>query len=263
MRKIALCSLLLSAAVATVGARPSGVEGTYVEARTAEVFTGGCIMNGEAGTAGREALLAWKVDRGTVDGVNLDGLAVVAAVAADTNLGVHEIGGENPTNTRAALYVDQRATDAQKQALVSMVKSLSGDMVGHVIEVTSTPIEFSTGAGDIRVAAKTLRLTVHKHLNHERQLRQQAVVRSAVHRRPRGARDHRGERVQRRGARHEVERPRQAVVVLRHVRLLARSTDRRDSRSGEFTHARPDGDPRLRVAIGRAILRLHSAPRQL
>ena len=167
MRKIALCSLLLSAAVATVGARPSGVEGTYVEARTAEVFTGGCIMNGEAGTAGREALLAWKVDRGTVDGVNLDGLAVVAAVAADTNLGVHEIGGENPTNTRAALYVDQRATDAQKQALVSMVKSLSGDMVGHVIEVTSTPIEFSTGASDIRVAAKTLRLTVHKHLNHD------------------------------------------------------------------------------------------------
>jgi hypothetical protein len=166
MRKIALCSLLLSGAVVTLGARPAGVEGTYVEARTAEVFAGGCVMNGEAGTAGREALLAWKVDHGTVNGVNLDGLAVVAAVAADVNLGVHEIGGENP-NTRAALFVDQRATDAQKQALVSMVKSLSGSMVGTVVEVTSTPIEFSTGAHDIQVATQTVKLTVHKHLNHD------------------------------------------------------------------------------------------------
>ena len=43
--------------------------GTYVEARTAEVFAGACIMNGEAATTGREALLAWKVDRGQVNGV--------------------------------------------------------------------------------------------------------------------------------------------------------------------------------------------------
>ena len=49
--------------------RPATVTGTYVEARTAEVFAGACVINGEAGTTGREALLAWKVDRGQFNGV--------------------------------------------------------------------------------------------------------------------------------------------------------------------------------------------------
>src|SRR5581483_3268979 len=98
---------------ALLSAAGTSVKGTYVEARTAEVFTGGCVMNGEAGTTGREALLAWKVDRGSVDGVALNGLSVVAAVAGDVNLGIREIGGEVAT-TRTALFVDQRATDAQR-----------------------------------------------------------------------------------------------------------------------------------------------------
>ena len=45
--------------------------GAYVEARTAEVFTGGCIMNSEAETVGKQAVLAWKVDRGTFNGINI------------------------------------------------------------------------------------------------------------------------------------------------------------------------------------------------
>ena len=50
-----------------------------------------------------------EVDRGQMDGVSLDGLAVVAALAGDTNLGIHEIGGES-TLARAALFPDARAT---------------------------------------------------------------------------------------------------------------------------------------------------------
>jgi hypothetical protein len=166
MRKIAVCGALLGLTVSTLGAKPVSVEGIYVEARTAEVFAGGCVMNSEAGTAGREALLAWKVDHGTVNGVSLDGLAVVAAIAADVNLGVHEIGGEEP-NTRAALFVDERATTAQRQALVAMVKQLSGPLAGKVVEIQAAPIEFTNEGHDIRVATKTARLTVTKHLNHD------------------------------------------------------------------------------------------------
>jgi len=51
-----------------------------VEARTSEVFAGACVVNGEAATTGREALLAWRVDQGRFNGVTLDGLAIVAAV---------------------------------------------------------------------------------------------------------------------------------------------------------------------------------------
>src|SRR5262245_42405810 len=124
MKRIATAAVLLAVAALPVLAKAPTVKGTYAEARTAEVFTGGCVMNAEAGTVGREALMAWRVDQGRVNGVDLAGLSVVAAVAADANLGIHEIGGENAT-ARAAVFVDARATPAQRQALLAMVKTLS------------------------------------------------------------------------------------------------------------------------------------------
>ena len=135
MKNIALSVVALSSLMlAPLAARPaSSVTGTYVEARTAEVFAGACVMNGEAATTWREALVAWKVDHGQVNGVAVDGLAVVAALSADANLGIHEIGGE-ATTARAALYVDSRATAAQRTALVSMVRSLSGSLISSVVQ---------------------------------------------------------------------------------------------------------------------------------
>src|SRR5262249_57112482 len=91
------------------------VSGQYVEARTAEIFTGGCIMGSEAETMGKQAVLAWKVDHGTVNGVSIDGLSVVAALSGDKNLGLHEIGGEWAL-VKSALYVDERANPAQRIA---------------------------------------------------------------------------------------------------------------------------------------------------
>jgi len=166
MKKIALSVVLSSLTIATLDAKPASVTGTYVEARTAEVFAGACVMNGEAATTGREALLAWKIDRGEVNGVPLDGLAVVAALAADTNLGIHEIGGES-TPARAAIYVDSRANAAQRKALVAMVRSLSGRLIGSVVQETAAPIQFADNGHQITVSADTLKLAVAKHLNHD------------------------------------------------------------------------------------------------
>jgi hypothetical protein len=166
MKKIALSLVLSSLTIATLAARPASVTGTYVEARTAEVFAGACVMNGEAATTGREALLAWKIDRGEVNGVSLDGLAVVAALAADSNLGIHEIGGES-TPARAAIYVDSRANAAQRKALVAMVRSLSGNLIGSVVQETAAPIEFADNGHQITVSTDSLKLAVEKHLNHD------------------------------------------------------------------------------------------------
>ncbi len=166
MKNIALSIALSSLTLATVSARPASVTGTYVEARTAEVFAGACVMNGEAATTGREALMAWKIDHGQVNGVSLDGLAVVAALSADANLGIHEIGGES-TTARAALFLDSRATPVQRKALVSMVKALSGNLIGSVVQETSAPIQFVDTGHEIRVSADALKLDVEKHLNHD------------------------------------------------------------------------------------------------
>ena len=167
MRRTAMAVMLAGLAAAPqLGARGASINGAYVEARTAEVFAGGCIMNGEAGTTGREALLAWKVDRGSFNGVALDGLAVVAAVAADVNLGIREIGGDT-AHTRSAVFVDARATPAQRTALVSMARHLSKGVVDKVVELTPTAIQFVDEGPAIRVEAKSLRLTVEKEMKHD------------------------------------------------------------------------------------------------
>jgi len=167
MKRTVFAALVMALSVAPfVGARGTSLTGTYVEARTAEVFAGACVMNGEAGTAGREALLAWKVTRGQFDGVTLDGLAVVAAVVGDANLGVREIGGEI-ARTRTALFVDERATVAQRNALVSMAKKLTQGVVDTLVEVTPAPIQFVDQGAAIQVAAKTARLTVQKEMTHD------------------------------------------------------------------------------------------------
>src|SRR5215211_6782063 len=167
MKRIAIAAAAaMLAAAPHLGARGESIKGAYVEARTAEVFAGACIMNGEAATTGREALLAWKVDRGQVNGLTLDGLAVVAALVSETNLGIHEIGGES-TPARAAIYVDSRANAAQRKALVTMVKSLSGGLIGSVVQETAAPIQFADNGHQISVSTDTVKLAVGKHLNHD------------------------------------------------------------------------------------------------
>src|SRR3954469_11795255 len=141
MKRAISAAVLACLAAVPLGARGASIKGCYVEARTAEVFAGGCIMNGEAATTGKEALLAWKVDRGSFNGVALNGLSIVAAVAADTNLGIYEIGGDT-AHARTAVFVDERADTAQRTALVAMARQLSKGLVGTPVELTPTTIQF-------------------------------------------------------------------------------------------------------------------------
>ena len=149
----------------TAGGRGS-LTGSYVEARTAEVFTGGCIMNSEAETVGKQAVLAWKVDRGSFNGISLDGLSVVAAISGDRNLGMQEMGGDKPS-VRSAMYVDARANAAQQLALVAMANELSHGIVGTIVQVTPSPIQFPDHGSEIQVSAGQVTLDVNKHLTHE------------------------------------------------------------------------------------------------
>jgi len=140
--------------------------GDYVEARTAEVFTGGCIMGSEGEVSGREALMAWRVREGSLNGVTLNGLSVVAMVAADVNLGTHELGGAAPTAIKTMLMVDSRATAAQHQALVEMARTLAPDVIGDVSSTRSTPIVFETNTHAVRLSAGAANLDVVTHVEH-------------------------------------------------------------------------------------------------
>jgi len=123
-------------------------------------------MNSEAETVGKQAILAWKVDRGSFNGIAIDGLPVVAAVSGDRNLGMQEMGGEKP-NVRSALYDDQRANAAQPLALVAQANELSKGIVGTIVQVTPAPIEFADHGSEIQVTAGPASLDVNKHLTHD------------------------------------------------------------------------------------------------
>src|SRR4051794_16621496 len=168
---LALSALLLIGGAGLSASGPAAaatsVTGDYVEARTAEVFAGGCILGSEGEPAGREAILAWRVGQGRVNGVSLDGLSIVAVVAGDTSLGMHEIGGAAPSRIKAALRVDGRATPAQRDALVELARSLAPGVVRDIVDVRMVPIEFTRDGHHVAVQAGEAALDVAAHLHHD------------------------------------------------------------------------------------------------
>ena len=161
-----LFGMVLMAAPAAAGSSPM-VEGEYVEARTAEVFAGGCVMSSEAETIGRQAVMAWRIAKGSYDGVSLDGLSVVAALAGDRNLGIRELGGEAPSEVRAAIIVDERATAAQRRSLVKLVTAMSDGLMQDIVQVTTAPIRFASSAHQVEVSTGDAKLAVQRHVHHD------------------------------------------------------------------------------------------------
>lgn len=165
---MAVAALVVSAA--SLAADDKGrITGDYVEARTAEVFAGGCIMNSEAETLGRQAVMAWRITSGAFNGVSLDGLTVAAAVAGDRNLGMREMGGEEPTAVNAIIIVDPRANAAQRDALVKLVRDRSNGLITHVVRVDVAAVKFATSQKYVEVSVpdSNILLTVNKEMKHD------------------------------------------------------------------------------------------------
>jgi hypothetical protein len=142
------------------------VTGDYVEARTAEVFTGPCMMGSEGEVSGKEAIMAWRVSRGSMNGVAIDGLAMVAVVSGDRHLSMHEFGAPAPTLVKSVVMLDSRATPAQQRALLSLAKSLAPAVLGDVISTKSVPITFRKDKEGLAVSAGSASLDVATEFEH-------------------------------------------------------------------------------------------------
>src|SRR5947209_9903004 len=102
--------LLLAAAALLVSGtslQAAGLSGAYIEARTCDVWTGPCFANAEMNIGGKHAVLGWKVEKGKFNDVPLDGLSVVAVIAASDTLGLEQTGP-----AKAVLIVDDKANKA-------------------------------------------------------------------------------------------------------------------------------------------------------
>ena len=163
---ISVAALALAGAPLVAGSNGS-IVGDYVEARTAEVFVGACQLGNEGEAAGHQAVMAWRVSQGSYHGIPLDGLSIVAALSANTNLGWWELGGRKPAVVKAAVMVDERANPAQRLALLGMANVLSNGLVSDVVEVKAVPIAFSRNADRVDVAAGDAALSVSTTLVHD------------------------------------------------------------------------------------------------
>jgi hypothetical protein len=131
----------------------SSVQGEYVEARTADVYTGPCFANGEVDLVGDLAVFGWRVTKGTWQGVNLDGLAVVAAVKASATLGDRY---RTAFPVKSILIIDERADPEQRLALKGFAQRVSKDLLQDIVRIDYLPISLTFDDGNLHTAAATL-----------------------------------------------------------------------------------------------------------
>jgi hypothetical protein len=149
-----LLSLALAGLLVTSVAQAQ-VRGSYMETRTADVYTGQCFANGEVNLTGNEAIMAWQIDRGTWQGVSLDGLAAAAIVRANATLGDPYA---DPYPARSVIVVDDKASEAQQKALVAFVQHQGGKLFANVERVERQPVvlEVANANGRARMQAGTV-----------------------------------------------------------------------------------------------------------
>jgi hypothetical protein len=146
MRKLyvlAIAGVALMVLLAVPGS--AAIKGDYIEARSADVYTGPCFANGEVGLVGNEAILAWKISEGDWNGTSLNGLSVVAVVKAHATLG-------DPYHSaypaQSILIVDQRANARQRLALQAFAQAMGGKLLSHVVRVDAAPVQLTLAHGE-------------------------------------------------------------------------------------------------------------------
>ena len=137
MRYVALAVAVLSF-VPSPSAWAGAIQGNYLEARTADIYTGPCFSNSEVFITGHQALMAWQVQSGEWNGVDLGGLTVAAAVRGTTTF-----SEDQPAKAQTVLIVDEKATSSQRDALIAMAQSLGGARLRNVVGVKTSPMNLT------------------------------------------------------------------------------------------------------------------------
>jgi hypothetical protein len=127
------------------------LEGTILEVCNCDVLCP-CWIGEDPDNGTCDTVIAWHVDRGEIDGVGVAGrtIALLAYVPGNILQG----------NWKAAVFVDDKASDAQMQALGDVwtgkkggpVADLAG-LVGEVVAFEKAPItyELHEGKGTLRI----------------------------------------------------------------------------------------------------------------
>ncbi len=115
--------------------------GTYVESCNCDVACP-CVFLSAPTQGHCTVLIAWHIDTGSDDKLNLDGLNVALAVTTPGHMA--------QTKWNAAVYVDQRATAEQERSLVKIFGGQAGghpatlaSFIGNILGVKKVPMTFT------------------------------------------------------------------------------------------------------------------------
>jgi hypothetical protein len=100
-----------------------------------------------------ESMQAWHFDKGTIDGIDVSGRTIAAAF--------HIPGNVLKGGFRAAIYIDDGASDQQQEAILEVYAGKRGGpvaelakLIGEVVSIERVPITFAVneGRGTLRIA---------------------------------------------------------------------------------------------------------------
>lgn len=134
---LAGCALLLAAGNLFAAGR---IEGEYLEARSCDVYTGPCFANAETDLAGKEAVMAWRVESGGWNEVNLAGLSVAVVANSQKTMGDTGVFKMKAGHIRSVILVDERADEDQQAALVAFAKHSAEEFTRDISEVKLVPM---------------------------------------------------------------------------------------------------------------------------
>jgi hypothetical protein len=134
--KVLVTILLGLVAALPASAQAPGIFGDYVEARSGEVFTCGCLFSGQMVTGGKEAILVWRITRGDYQGIPLANIKVAAVVVGERHLGLTE------TPRRSVLYLDGITSVAQREAILSLWSHQYASALGAIESTHPASITF-------------------------------------------------------------------------------------------------------------------------
>ena len=127
------------------------IEGRLLEVCTCNVLCP-CWVGEDPDYKTCDTTIAWGIERGSIEGVSVDGLTVAVSAHIPKNI-------LTPKSWKAVVFVDERASADQEGALLRLftgqlggaVADLAG-LIGEVVAVERTPITFTVEGGKGRIA---------------------------------------------------------------------------------------------------------------
>jgi hypothetical protein len=102
-----------------------------------------------------DSAMAWQIDNGTIEGVDVTGLSLA--------LSVHIPGNVLAGNWKAAVFVDERATETQQEKMLKVFTGQLGGgiadlaaLIGEVVSVERVPITFTVNEGGGHLSIGTI-----------------------------------------------------------------------------------------------------------